>query len=143
MNSTPWQHTPAILALAAALSAPVLAATGITDAPPPQVINNIKVVNGGVSLDEADAVKRLAPDYRLRVIMSGRGGEYQVAHSLAVVQQGRVVARIQDAGPYVLMDLPAGRYTLEGEFAGLSMSRDVNVTAGGTTLNWVLPSSLN
>lgn len=143
MNTNLRQHLPTVLALAAALSAPVLAATGIAEAPAPQVYNNIKVVSGGVSLDEADAVKRLAPDYRLRVILSGRGGEYQVAHSLAVVKQGQVIARIPDAGPYVLMDLPVGHYTLEGEFAGLSMSRDVDVTWAGTTLNWVLPSSVN
>ncbi|MFO1336900.1 MAG: hypothetical protein U1F53_01475 [Burkholderiaceae bacterium] len=143
MNTSRWQHLPTVLALAAALSAPVLAATSIGQPPAPQMYNHVKVVNGGVSLDEADAVKRIAPDYRLRVILSGRGGDYQVAQTLAVVQDGRVVARIPDAGPYVLMDLPAGHYTLEGQFAGLSMSRDVNVASAGTTVNWVLPPSLN
>lgn len=129
--------------LAAALSAPALAQDGAAPDLQPQVYNNIKVVSGGVTLDEAAAVKRMASQYPLRVVLSGRGGDYYIAQTMTVTQRGRVLAEIADAGPWLLIDLPPGRYTLQGRFEGLSMSRDVTVTGAGTTVSWVLPPSVN
>lgn len=109
----------------------------------PQAYNNVNVVNGGASLDEAEAVKRIANQYSLRVVISGRGGAYYVADKLSVMRQGQVVAQIPDAGPWVLMDLPPGQYQLRGEFNGTQLRRDVTVGASGTTLHWVVPPSLD
>lgn len=131
------------LLLTVGFAAPTLAQNDPLSDLQPQAYNHIKVVSGGVTLDEAAAVKRMAPSYPLRVVLSGRGGDYYIAQTMTVSQGGRVLAEIADAGPWLLIDLPPGRYTLRGRFEGLAMSRDVTVTGAGTTVNWVLPPSVN
>ena len=112
-------------------------------APPAQRYDKVSVVNGGATFDEAAAIKRLAPQYKLRVEISGRGGDYYVADRLQLMQRGEVIAEIPEAGPWLLMDVPPGRYTLVGEFADRRLQRDVNVAEAGTTVHWVLPSTVN
>ena len=133
-----------LLSLALAIGA-TYAASNDTDAAPlvPHVYGNVAVVNGGASVDEAAAMKRLAPQYRMRIVFSGGGGEYRVADHLVVTRQGQVVADVPDAGPWVLLDLPPGQYQLRGDFKGASFKRDVALSSSGTTVRWVLPSSLN
>lgn len=111
----------------------------LAQAPEPQTIGPLTVVNGGAGLDESNAIKRIAPQYRLRVVMADRGGAYDVADQLRVKAGGDVVAEIRDAGPWVLVSLPEGRYTLEANFGGQWQRRDVTVTRSGTTLHWTTP----
>jgi hypothetical protein len=141
-NTLHTRILPALL-LTAGLVAPALAQNDAWPSLQPHDYNRIKVVSGGVTLDEAAAVKRMSRQYPLRVVLSGRGGDYYIAQTMTVTQGGRVLAEIPDAGPWLLIDLPPGRYTLQGRFEGLSMSRDVTVTGAGTTVNWVLPPSVN
>jgi len=108
-------------------------------APSPQRYENVDVVNGGASYEEVDAIKRIASQYRLRIELSGRNGEYDVADRVTVLQNDRVLAEVPNAGPFLLMDVPPGRYTLVGEFADRQVRRNVSVANGGTTVHWVLP----
>lgn len=134
----------AVLTVGTALATPALAQDRLAMVDlTPHRYNDVQVISGGVTLDEAAAVKRMAPQYPLRVVISGRGGDYYIAQTMTVRHNGRVVAEIPDAGPWLLMDLPPGRYTLEGQFEGLTMRRDVTVTGSGTTVSWVVPPSLN
>ena len=114
-----------------------------TSVPPqPQSYSGIQVINGGVDLDQADAIKRVQSRYILRVEISGQGGNYYVADKLKLMQGGDVVAEIPQAGPWLLMDVPPGRYTLLGDFGGTELKRDVVVTQNGTKVSWVVPSSI-
>src|SRR4051812_7622243 len=108
-------------------------------APSPQRYESVDVVNGGASYEEVDAIKRIAPQYRLPVELSGRNGEYDVADRVTVLQKDQVIAEVPNAGPFLLMDVPPGRYTLVGAFADREVRRDVSVTSSGTTVHWVLP----
>ena len=110
--------------------------------PPPQSYAGIQVINGGVDLDQADAIKRVQSRYNLRVEISGRGGNYYVADNLKLMQGSDVLAEIPQAGPWLLMDVPPGRYTLLGDFGGTTVKRDVVVTQNGTKVSWVVPSSI-
>lgn len=143
MQRTDWTHTLGTLILTAACSLPARADDAASIDLTPQRYNSVTVVSGGVTSDEAVAVKRLSTRYPLRIVISGRGGDYYIADSMTVLSRGHVVAEIPDAGPWLLMDLPPGRYTLQGRFSGLTMSRDVTVSGAGTTVNWVVPPSLN
>lgn len=126
--------TAAVALCAAAATAAVHA----QDAPlQPQQRGSATVVNGGVGLDEAAEIRRLAPHYPLRVVFSLRNGDYEVADRLEVLRGGERVAVVPDAGPWLLVDLPPGRYTLRGEFGGRTEQRDVTIGHGGRTLHWV------
>ena len=136
----------ASLGLCAALGAASAWAQGETDVvapPPPQTYGSIGVVNGGANFDEADAIKRIQSRYPLRVEISGRGGNYYVADRLKVLQRDEVVAEIPDAGPWLLMDLPPGRYTLVGDFGNTEIRRDVVVSNNGTKVSLLVPSKVD
>lgn len=136
-------HLAAALALSATLVTTAWAAEPSIELRP-QMYAGVTVVNGGVTLDEAAMVKQMASRYPLRVVISGRGGDYYIAKTMTVSRNGQTVATIPDAGPWLLMDLPPGRYTLTGEFEGIEMQRQVTVAqGGGTTVHWVVPATLN
>ena len=110
--------------------------------PQPQNYAGIQVINGGVDLDQANAIKRIQSRYNLRIEISGRGGAYYVADNLKLMQGGDVVAEIPQAGPWLLMDVVPGRYTLLGNFGGTEVKREVLVPNNGTHVSWVVPSSI-
>ena len=130
---------------AACGAAPALAQTEslMATPPAPQSYSGIEVVNGGDDLDVADAIKRIQSRYKLALQISGRGGDYYVADNLKVMQGGDVVTEIPHAGPWVLMDVPPGRYTLVGNFGGTEVKRNVVVAKNGTKVSWVVPSSID
>lgn len=111
--------------------------------PAPQSYGGVSVINGGVDLDQAEAIKRIQSRYPLRVEISGRGGDYYVADRLKLLQGSDVVAEIPDAGPWLLMDVPPGRYTLVGDFGSTEVRRDVTVSSNGTKVSMVVPSKVD
>ena len=111
--------------------------------PAPQRYAGVEVINGGVDLDVANAIKRIQSRYNLALEISGRGGDYYVADNLQVMQGGDVVTEIPQAGPWVLMDVPPGHYTLVGNFGGTEVKRNVVVAKNGTKVSWVVPSNID
>lgn len=125
------------------LAAAPLAAHALTmSLPQQQTADRLTYLNGGVGTDEAAMFKRIAPRYPLRVVWAERNGAYSVADQLTVLQHGRALGTIDDAGPWLLIEVPPGHYTLQAKFGGLTEHREVNVGAGGTTLQWLAPDGL-
>jgi hypothetical protein len=111
--------------------------------PAPQNYDGIQVINGGADLDQAEAIERLQSRYPLAVEISGRGGDYYVADRVMVLQRDELMTEIPNAGPWLLMDVPPGRYTLVGLFGNTELRREVLVPTGkGTKLSWVVPSKV-
>lgn len=136
--------TVAALALASAFAA-ASAQTDLVALPEPQHFGNVTVINGGVDLDQADRLRRMAPQYPLRVVFSVRDGNYAVADALVIRRDGQPVAEVANAGPWVLVDLPPGRYTLAADFEGQSSERafSVNRQGSGSTVHWVAPPGVD
>ena len=105
--------------------------------------DQVTIVNSSPDLDEVDRVMRMSAQYPLRVILSGKGGDYYVADRLSLKQRGEVLADVSSAGPVLLMDLPSGNYELEAEFGDRTLRRQVHVTRSGVTVHWVVPNSIN
>ena len=94
---------------------------------------NVPYVSGGVTSDEADAMREQARRYPLEVTMA-TPGEVQgyndfVAGTTFRVRdaRGNVVLEAADIGPILLADLPAGDYTLEADYKGSTQTRRVHV----------------
>lgn len=136
-------RTLAALALSSTLFAlPVQASTG--DLPPAQRFGAVTVLNGGVDLDEAERLKQMAPQYPLRVVFSVRDGNYAVADAFTILRDGQPVAEVPSAGPWLLIDLPPGRYRLQADFEGQVTERALDVRAGTSrTMHWVAPPSVD
>ncbi|HEY6086104.1 MAG TPA: hypothetical protein VIV84_00060 [Burkholderiaceae bacterium] len=105
--------------------------------------DRVSIVNSGPDLDEVERIKRMSHAHPLRVLFSGKGGDYYVADRLMLRQRGEVLADLSNAGPLVLVDLPAGAYELQADFGGQSLRRAVTIGRGGMTLNWVVPKSID
>ena len=103
----------------------------------------VSIVNSGPDLDEVERIKRMSHAYSLRVAFSGKGGDYYVADRLLLKQRGEVLAELSNAGPWLLIDLPAGSYELQAEFGNQTLRRMVNVVRGGITVQWVVPNSID
>jgi hypothetical protein len=129
------------LAIAALVAAP-LAHAMATPLPPQQTTDRLTYLNGGVGKDDAAMFKRIAPGYPLRVVMAERNGWYSVADRFTVLHDGQPMGTIDDAGPWLLIKVPPGHYTLVARFGGVTERRSVDVGAAGTTLQWQAPDGL-
>lgn len=123
----------------------VSAQTSLADLPEPQRFGSVSVVNGGVDLDEAERLRRLSPQYPLSIVFSVRDGNYAVADNFTIRRDGQPVAEVPNAGPWLLVDLPPGRYTLQAEFEGQVVERPLTVGSQkrGSTVHWVAPASVD
>jgi hypothetical protein len=102
---------------------------------------SVTVISGGVDLDEAERMKQAAGRYPLRVVFSVPGGNYAVPDEFALMQGGNTMVKILSAGPWLLIDLPPGAYTLQARVDGRVLERTVNVTRRGSTVYWEVPDS--
>jgi hypothetical protein len=102
---------------------------------------SIDYLNGGAGLAEADYMKSRAREFSLQLIFSGRGGEYGVADRVTVRRGAEDMLSIADAGPYLLMKLPPGRYTVEASFDGAIERRSVTIGSGTQRIDWNTPKA--
>ena len=145
----------ALIALTLALSGAVVA-TAAPPAPLPtfaedasarapfsqvEMIGDVAVLNGGGSADDVTYVKSRAGEFSLQILFSGPGGQYGVADKVTVRNSSRDVVSVADAGPYLMLKVPPGRYTVEAEFEGAVEQRSVTVGNGLTRVNWNTPKA--
>ena len=96
----------------------------------------IAYLNGGASIGEANYMKSRAPEFPLQFIFSGRGGEYGVADQVTFRNGGRELITVRDAGPFLMLTVPPGRYSVEATFKGVVETRTVDVGNGVSKVNW-------
>ena len=77
----------------------------------------------------------------VRVVFSVPGGNYAVPDEFTLMQGGSAMMKIAAAGPWLLIDLPPGAYTLQARVDGRVLERNVNVSRRGSTVYWVVPDS--
>ena len=135
-------HWMSTVALATALGAfQVYAEPGDNTLPMATESGAVSVISGGVDLDEAERMKQAAGRYPLRVVFSVPGGNYAVPDEFTLMQGGSAMMKIAAAGPWLLIDLPPGAYTLQARVDGRVLERTVNVGRRGSTVHWVVPDS--
>ena len=134
----------AVVAVAAPVPDPALTtpqATGDGRAPHSEVtvINGISLLNGGANIDDAQYLKSRGAEFPLQFVFSGRGGEYGVADKVTIRNGDREVLTVPDAGPYLMLKVPAGRYNVEATFKGVVEKRTVVVGKGASLVSWNTP----
>jgi hypothetical protein len=101
-----------------------------------EMIGSVAVLNGGGSIEDVNYVKSRAGEFSLQILFSGPGGQYGVADKVTLRSAGRDVVTVADAGPYLMLKVPPGRYTVEAEFDGAMEQRSVTVGSSLTRVNW-------
>jgi hypothetical protein len=98
---------------------------------------NGQYVCGGVGSDESTAFKSAMKDHPLSLLFARAGGAYMADVDVTVKDAGGGTALAMRAdGPMCLVDLPAGRYTVEASSQGVMKSEAVTLGGGPKTADF-------
>lgn len=116
-----------------------------TALPPPQYHGSIVYVTGGIGSDETAAFRRVRSKYSLSLNFSASTPEGRAAFvsDVQVVirdqSDSNTVLNITSDGPFCLIQLPAGSYTLHSTYEGVTQTRQITIQDNKNTaldLNW-------
>ncbi|OGV76585.1 MAG: hypothetical protein A3I83_02395 [Methylotenera sp. RIFCSPLOWO2_02_FULL_45_14] len=91
-------------------------------APKAETVGNVTYISGGVGKSEAAAMRSIAKDYALEIVFVQK--QKQTEEFLAEVNvqikdtQQNIVLDVITDGPYLLANLPQGRYLVVAEYDG-------------------------
>jgi hypothetical protein len=101
--------------------------------PPVQRAGEVEYMSGGIGLDESQAMAQAARQWPLALefaVQSGSRGEYTADVAVLIRDaQGRTTLQTTADGPFLLVRLAPGRYTVEATLAGKTQRRSVTVAA--------------
>jgi hypothetical protein len=90
---------------------------------------DVAYVSGGVGSDEADALKSEARRWPLSMRFIGPGSEYlSDVHVRIIGSKNADVLQADARGPYMLVQLPPGRYTVHARYKDNDQTREVTVS---------------
>ena len=133
----------ASLAIAGVASAAELGVVAVADSVGGYRGNELAYINGGVTRDEADALRNAAPRFPLQLVFSRRGeagaDEFVADAAVSIFDvRGNQVASLSGQGPILLARVPDGRYVIVAEHDGRRQSKQVDVRNGrNRTVNFV------
>jgi hypothetical protein len=96
--------------------------------------DGIAFVSGGVGSDESKALQRAQSHWPLALRFTGPGGDFLAdVHVRIADAHGDDVLHATSRGPYMLVRLHPGRYTVHARYDDKEQQRTVTVSANGTT----------
>lgn len=125
----PFHSARSVRLVAAALLAPLAAAhAAITEG---TAADGRRYVTGGIGSEEVATLQGQAAAYSLQLITAARGGAYLAGAHVRIVGPGNnVVLDTTIDGPWLLIDLPGGRYTVRARHSGDTVERGLTITTG-------------
>ena len=120
--------------LAMALTLGAVAATASAQLPAVQTQGEVRYLSGGIGSDESEAIKAARDSYSLTLTLAGKSEGRDVYLSSVPVTirdaAGNTVLEVTTAGPYLLAELPSGRYEISARYAGEEKKTSASITAG-------------
>ncbi|TAM01942.1 MAG: carboxypeptidase regulatory-like domain-containing protein [Paraburkholderia sp.] len=93
----------------------------------------VSYVSGGVGEDESMALRQAAHRWPLSLRFTGTGGNYLAdIHVKIADAHGTNVLDTTSLGPYMLVKVPPGRYSVHASYAGVAKTSAVTVGSSGT-----------
>lgn len=94
-------------------------------------VNGVRYVTGGFGQTESTALREAIPQYRLSMVFSQASGAYVANIPVRIRGSGSApTLEVTAEGPYLLIDLPPGRYRIQATHDGRELTRDVTVSSG-------------
>lgn len=133
-------------AVAVCLALLLLRAAGAQGLPAVQEMNGVSYLSGGIGLEESTAIRAESPRWPLTLL-------FAVQRRQRAVYAADVRVRILDArgavrleavsdGPYMLVRLPPGSYTVEATHAGRTQRRAIQLQEGkAVKAGWTWPEA--
>src|SRR5690606_15888241 len=121
-----------------------------TPMPPPQYHGSLVVVTGGIGSDEVAAFRRVRQNYALSLNYSvTRQNDNKAAFvsDVQVVirdQYDQTLLNITTDGPFCLVQLPAGNYTVHSTYLGQTQSHQVSISDNKPTaldIQWTVTAT--
>lgn len=113
------------------------AVQGAGELPPPQTRGDIAWLSGGIGESQAKAFEHAASHYPLSLEFvlkpkaKGARAEFTAAVPVTITDMhGKKLLSATSEGPFMLLRLPAGRYTVVAEHRGKKIERHVVVRRG-------------
>jgi hypothetical protein len=104
-----------------------------TGMPQTQTQGDVSFVTGGVGLDESTALRAAQHQWPLALRFTGPASAYVAnVHVQIVDAKGTTVLDATSKGPYMLVRLRPGRYTVHASYSGVDRSQTVNVRGNGS-----------
>ncbi|WP_077000243.1 hypothetical protein [Variovorax sp. KK3] len=92
---------------------------------------------GGIGSDESTAMRAAMKDHPLALLFARAGGEYLANVDVRIKgANGDTALAMRASGPVCLVDLPAGRYTVEATTEGMTKTHNVTVGRGSQTADF-------
>jgi hypothetical protein len=102
--------------------------------PPVQSQGQAEFLSGGVGKDESDAILQAANSWPLMLELSQAAApraEYISDVQITIRDKsGNTVLDMNAEGPYVLVKLPPGRYSLDATYESKTLHRDISLQKG-------------
>lgn len=136
-----------------ALAALLLAGAGLMAAaqaqlPPVQTAQGVQYVTGGFGSDAAAAFKDAKARYPLALTFAATGDDGSTPYVAEVRveiadEQGKTVLSLPSVGPFLLVDVPPGSYTVRATYEGKTQTQQMKVTGPGSAdarIAWQRPA---
>ena len=105
--------------------------------PPVQNQGGVGYVTGGFGQDESTAFKRAMPQFSVAMTFSSHSdGTAAYAADVQVVirdENDANVLNVASKGPFLLVNLPPGKYQVFATYGNQTQQRDINVAVNGST----------
>ncbi|HEX5737775.1 MAG TPA: carboxypeptidase regulatory-like domain-containing protein [Hydrogenophaga sp.] len=102
--------------------------------------NTVPYRSGGIGVTSQQAMERARSDYSLSLVFARADGAFLTDVDLEILDgRGQTVLDRQEPQPMVLVDLPAGRYTVVADVQGRTQRQEVQVPSAGNrhlVLSW-------
>ena len=127
-----------LAALCACAAAPWIAAQAQTAGMPEMKSQDAgRYVCGGVGSDESVAMRAAMKDHPLALLFARSSGAYLADVDVMVKDaKGGTALAMRASGPVCLVDLPAGRYTVEAASEGVTKTQVVTLGGGSKTADF-------
>lgn len=129
------RSTTTFLAIAALCAAPYAAAQPESALPEMHTQAGVKYMDGGVGKDESTAMLRESKNFPLALVFSGGKANNYVADVDIRVRDaaGKTVLQTNSDGPIMLVDLPAGKYIVDAQYRGETLTRGIQLSGKGSS----------
>lgn len=97
--------------------------------------NAVSYISGGICLTGVQTMKDLAKDYVLELVLVEKTAEHVKENYIADVMvtikdvKENIVLSASTEGPFLLVNLPDGRYNISADYNGIVKTRDVTVSS--------------
>jgi len=96
-----------------------------------------RFVCGGIGSDESGAMRAAMKDHPLSLLFARPDGGYLADVDVAIKdERGATAMAMRASGPVCLIDLPAGRYTVQATSGGATKRQNVSVGSGPKTADF-------